>query len=83
MEKKGFLLAFWNAILKKLISDQQNTLFEGHGIKVVEKIPGITRWKNKVWQLLFPDLVFKGKDIHWGQNPLFCMQRFEPKPFFH
>lgn len=67
-KKKRFLSTFWNAILKTLISDQQNTQCEGHHINIEWKKPGITKQKGQVWWLLFPDLVLKGKDVHWGQN---------------
>lgn len=80
--EKKFCQSFWNVVLKKLISDQQNTWFERHGIKVEEKKPGITKWKNKVWQLFFPDLVFKGKDVHWGQNPLSTRRDLSQSPSF-
>lgn len=67
-KKRWFLSTFQNAILKNLISDQQDTQFEGHGIKVKGKKPSITKQKSQVWQLFFPDPVLKGKDVHWSQN---------------
>lgn len=68
VKKKKNLSTFRNAILKKLISYQQTPQFDVHGIKAEDKKPGITKHNRQIWQLSFPDLVLKGKSVHWGQN---------------